>query len=94
MDYKVITASRLRRFFLIISMALVAILITACGTPETELETGDRAPDSVNSRCCCTFTWRLVDRLAFSRSLICKTTQIFKLSMLPSSVLPLIHPRS
>jgi len=45
MDYKVITASRLRRFFLIISMALVAILITACGTPETELETGDRAPD-------------------------------------------------
>jgi peroxiredoxin len=45
MDYKVITVSRLRRFFLIISMALVAILITACGTPETGLEAGDRAPD-------------------------------------------------
>ena len=45
MDYKVIRASRLRRFFLIISMALVAILITACGTPETGLEAGDRAPD-------------------------------------------------
>ncbi len=45
MDYKVIKVSRLRRFFLIISMALVAILITACGTPETELEAGDRAPD-------------------------------------------------
>jgi len=45
MDYKVIKVSRLRRFFLIISMALVAILITACGTPETGLEAGDRAPD-------------------------------------------------
>lgn len=45
MDHKMITTSRLRRFFLIISMGLVAILITACGTPETGLEAGDRAPD-------------------------------------------------
>jgi len=45
MDHKMIATSRLRRFFLIISMALVAILITACGTLETGLEAGDRAPD-------------------------------------------------
>ncbi len=45
MDHKVINTSRLRRFFLIISMALAAILITACGTPESGLEAGDRAPD-------------------------------------------------
>jgi len=45
MDHKMIATSRLRRFFLIISMALVAILITVCGTPETGLEAGDRAPD-------------------------------------------------
>ena len=45
MDHNVISTSRLRRFFLIISMALVAILITACGTAETGLEAGDRAPD-------------------------------------------------
>lgn len=45
MDYQVSTASSLNRVFLIISMALVAILITACGTPEFGLEAGDRAPD-------------------------------------------------
>ncbi len=45
MDRKVIPASSIRRVFLIISMALVAILITACGTPESGLEAGDRAPD-------------------------------------------------
>jgi uncharacterized lipoprotein YajG len=45
MDQTVITASSIKRVFLIISMALVAILITACGTPESGLEAGDRAPD-------------------------------------------------
>ncbi len=45
MDRKVITASRIKRVFLIVSMALVAILITACGTPESGLEAGDRAPN-------------------------------------------------
>ncbi len=45
MDHKVITASRLKRVFLIVSMALVAILVTACGAPESGLEEGDRAPD-------------------------------------------------
>lgn len=45
MDRKVITASSLKRIFLIVSMALVAILITACGTPESGLEEGDSAPD-------------------------------------------------
>jgi cytochrome oxidase Cu insertion factor (SCO1/SenC/PrrC family) len=45
MDNKEITASSLKRIFLIISMALVAILITACGSPESGLEEGDRAPD-------------------------------------------------
>ena len=45
MDRKVITPSSIRRVFMIISMALVAILITACGTPESGLEAGDRAPD-------------------------------------------------
>ncbi len=45
MDRKVITASRLKRVFLIVSMALVAILVTACGAPESGLEEGDRAPD-------------------------------------------------
>lgn len=47
MDHEVITTSRIRRFFLIVSMALVAILITACGTPESGLEAGDRAPDFI-----------------------------------------------
>jgi hypothetical protein len=45
MDHKVITASRFKRVFLIVSMALVAILVTACGAPESGLEEGDRAPD-------------------------------------------------
>ncbi len=45
MDHKVITASSLKRIFLIISMALVAILITACGAPESGVEAGDQAPD-------------------------------------------------
>ncbi len=45
MDHKVITESGIKRVFLIISMALVAILITACGTPESGLAEGDRAPD-------------------------------------------------
>ena len=45
MDHKVITASSLKRIFLIISMALVAVLITACGAPESASEAGDRAPD-------------------------------------------------
>ena len=45
MDQTVITASSLKRVVLIISMALTAILITACGTPESGLEAGDRAPD-------------------------------------------------
>jgi hypothetical protein len=47
MDHEVITTSRIRRFFLIVSMALVAILVTACGTPESGLEAGDRAPDFI-----------------------------------------------
>ena len=45
MDYKVFTSSSLKRVFLIISMALTAILITACGAPESGVEVGDRAPD-------------------------------------------------
>ncbi len=45
MDHKVISTRRLRRFFLIISMALAAILITACGAPESGVEAGDRAPE-------------------------------------------------
>jgi len=45
MDQKVVTGSSLKRVFLIISMALVGILITACGAPESGLEAGDRAPD-------------------------------------------------
>ncbi len=45
MDRKVTTASSIKRVFLIVSMVLVAILITACGTPESGLEVGDRAPD-------------------------------------------------
>ena len=47
MDHEVITTSRIRRFFLIVSMALVAILVTACGTPESGLKAGDRAPDFI-----------------------------------------------
>ena len=45
MDHRVITPSSIKRVFLIVSIALVAILITACGTPESGLEAGDRAPD-------------------------------------------------
>ena len=45
MDHKVIKAKSLKRAFLIISMALAVILITACGASETGLDVGDSAPD-------------------------------------------------
>ena len=44
MDHIVIKARGYKRAVLMISMALVMILITACGASESGLEVGDRAP--------------------------------------------------